>query len=322
MIELIEVSKSFNGRTVLKDISLKITEGETMVLIGPSGSGKTTLLKMINKLILPETGRIMIANENIQFKDSIQLRRKLGYVIQEIGLFPHLTLYKNITIMADILSWPENKIKNKVSSLQHLLNIENIDLTKSYPDEISGGQRQRIGIARALMTDPDIILLDEPFGALDPITRLNIRKEFRQLEYLLKKTMVMVTHDVSEALELADHICVLHEGRILQTGTPEELLIKPENGFVTEFFKDEYFTFHMSRLKIRDLLSQIDLQTGIPGKVTAIDPDQNVFDTINDNLIKNHPLYLKVNDKEYVFSNAALMQAFIKIISSKSEDFQ
>ncbi len=236
MIEVQNLSKYYAASPVVDNISFSLPKGDTLVLLGTSGSGKTTTLKMLNRLVEPTEGVVLINGNDIQIEEPVALRRKIGYVIQNIGLFPHLSVGHNISIVPKLLGWQENRINDRVRFLMDLLNLQDIDPSR-LPTELSGGQQQRIGLARALAGDPDIILMDEPFGALDPITRVAIRKEFLDLEEIIRKTVVIVTHDVPEAWELGDIICLMDNGKIMQQGSPHDLTWNPQNEFVKQFLK-------------------------------------------------------------------------------------
>ena len=213
-----------NGRSLLADLNLEVKQGETLVLLGRSGSGKTTTMKLINRLIDPTSGRLEVEGRPTIEWDPIRLRRRIGYVIQEIGLFPHLSVEENIGVVPRLEGWEAERIKTRARELLDLVGLDPVLFAGRYPRELSGGQRQRVGVARALAADPPIILLDEPFGALDPITRREIQQEFRTLQAKLHKTMVFVTHDIGEAFVLATRIALLKDGRMILLGPPTELL--------------------------------------------------------------------------------------------------
>ncbi|MCS3919648.1 ATP-binding cassette domain-containing protein [Fervidibacter sacchari] len=236
MIVLQDVWKSFDGgRTyAVKGVTLKVNKGETLVLLGSSGSGKTTVLKMINRLIEPTKGTIEIDGRNVQDLDPIALRRSIGYVFQGIGLFPHLTVAENVSIVLRVLGRPKSERRRRAEELLALVGLEPKIFADRYPDELSGGQQQRVGVARALAADPDYLLMDEPFGALDAVTRDILQQELLRLKEQLRKTIVFVTHDIFEAFLLADRIAVMHQGRIEQVGTKEQLLHQPATDFVRE----------------------------------------------------------------------------------------
>ncbi|MGE6376878.1 betaine/proline/choline family ABC transporter ATP-binding protein [Peribacillus muralis] len=235
MLKIEKVSKIYKGgKKAVNNISLDIKKGEFICFIGPSGCGKTTTMKMINRLIEPSEGKILINGENIMDKDPVQLRREIGYVIQQIGLFPHMTILENITLVPKLLKWEEKRKKERALELLQLVDM-GPEYLERYPHELSGGQQQRIGVLRALASNPPLILMDEPFGALDPITRDALQEEFKNLQRTLNKTIVFVTHDMDEAIKLADRIVILKAGEIVQVGTPDEILRNPVNEFVEEF---------------------------------------------------------------------------------------
>lgn len=235
MIEYKNVKKSYRGTEVIKGINLTIADGEFVVLIGPSGCGKTTTLKMLNRLIEMDSGEILIDGKNIQEYNPEQLRRSMGYVIQQIGLFPNMTVEENIGVVPRLLKWDKEKIHNRVLELLKLVGMSYEECGKKYPNELSGGQQQRIGVLRALAAEPPIILMDEPFGALDPITRDLLQDEIKQLQKRLGITTIFVTHDMNEAIKMADTIVFMYEGKIMQAATPEELLRAPATEVVREF---------------------------------------------------------------------------------------
>jgi osmoprotectant transport system ATP-binding protein len=213
-----------DGRALLVDLHLTVARGETLVLLGRSGSGKTTSLKLINRLLDPTDGSVLVENRSTIEWDPIQLRRRIGYVIQEVGLFPHFTIEENVAVVPRLEGWDEARIHSRVRELLDLVGLDPARFASRTPRELSGGQRQRVGVARALAADPPILLLDEPFGALDPITRREIQDEFRSLQRRLGKTMVFVTHDVAEAFLLASRIALLKDGRVVLVGRPADFL--------------------------------------------------------------------------------------------------
>ncbi|WP_077328575.1 betaine/proline/choline family ABC transporter ATP-binding protein [Virgibacillus siamensis] len=235
MLTFQDVSKIYDGgKKAVANMTLEVEKGEFIVFIGPSGCGKTTTMKMINRLIEPSNGTISIEEENILDKDPVQLRREIGYVIQQIGLFPHMTIQENISLVPKLLKWPVEKRRKRAEELLGLVNMDSEYLDR-FPHELSGGQQQRIGVLRALAADPPLILMDEPFGALDPITRDSLQEEFKKLQQSLGKTIVFVTHDMDEALKLADRIVIMRDGEIVQVGAPDEILRQPANEFVEQF---------------------------------------------------------------------------------------
>ena len=236
MIELREVSKSFGATRAIDDLSLTIERGEFTVLIGASGSGKSTLLKMINRLVEHDRGRILFLGEEIRSFRPEAIRRRMGYAIQSTGLFPHWTVARNIATVPELLGWTPARRAARVDELLALFGLEPTLYRGRYPHQLSGGQQQRVGVARALAADPEVLLMDEPFGALDPITRKALQDELARVHRASGKTIVMVTHDVDEALRLATRIVLLDQGRIVQAGTPTQLLAQPASELVGDFF--------------------------------------------------------------------------------------
>ena len=236
MIELQHVSKSFDGLKVIDDLSLKIARGEFTVILGSSGSGKSTLLKMMNRLVEHDSGRIIFAGEEIRSFKPEDIRRRMGYAIQSVGLFPHWSVEKNIGTVPALLQWPKARIAARVTELMTLLQLEPELYRARFVHQLSGGQQQRAGVARALAANPEVLLMDEPFGALDPVTRAALQLEIARIHKAFGKTIVLVTHDIDEALSLATRIVLLDKGRIVQSGTPLQMLSAPANDFVLDFF--------------------------------------------------------------------------------------
>lgn len=235
MIRFEQVSKIFSKNEVVKKIDLHVRQGEFLVLIGPSGCGKTTTLKMINRLVEPTSGRILVRGQDIMEMNPVALRREIGYVIQQIGLFPNMTIMENVDLVPRLLGWESDKRVRRVRELLEMVDMDPDVYAHRYPNELSGGQQQRIGVLRALAAEPSIILMDEPFGALDPITRENLQDEFKNLQSKLNKTIVFVTHDMDEALKMADRIAIMKDGHIVQLDTPDNILRNPADEFVLEF---------------------------------------------------------------------------------------
>ena len=254
MIKFENVTKKFKDTKVLSDISLEIEKGQLVVLIGGSGCGKTTTLKMINRLIKPTTGKIFINNKDISTEDVIKLRRNIGYVIQQTGLFPHMTIKENIEIIPKVEKKDPKEMTQKTYELMEMVGLDCETFLNRYPTELSGGQQQRVGVARAFATDPDIILMDEPFSALDPITRNGLQEELVQLQSKLRKTIVFVTHDMDEAIKIADKICIMDKGKIVQYDTPENILKNPANDFVSEFVGKNRIWTSPELIKAQDIM--------------------------------------------------------------------
>ncbi|WP_032121253.1 ABC transporter ATP-binding protein [Clostridium amazonitimonense] len=261
MIEFKNIRKSFGGKDILKNVNFTIEKGELVILIGPSGCGKTTSLKMINKLITPTSGIISINGEDISKKDTIELRRNIGYVIQQTGLFPHMTVGENIGLVPKLKGWEQNKIKNRTIELLEMVGMNGEEYIDRYPGELSGGQQQRIGVSRAFATNPDIILMDEPFSALDPITRNQLQDELFSLQEEFKKTIVFVTHDMDEAIKLGDKICIMKDGDILQYDNPETLLKNPSEGFVEDFIGKNRIWNKPELIKAKDIMIEDPVTT-------------------------------------------------------------
>ncbi|WGJ13683.1 ABC transporter ATP-binding protein [Methylocapsa sp. D3K7] len=262
MIELRNVWKTFGGAPAVSDLSLKIESGAFFVLAGPSGCGKSTVLRMINALIAPDKGDIFVRGENVQANDLEKLRRGIGYVIQSAGLFPHWTVADNILAVPRLLKWSPSQCAARLDEVAALLRID-LALLNRYPRQLSGGQQQRIGIARALAADPDMILMDEPFAALDPVSRAALQDELRAIHARGGKTIVFVTHDMDEALRLATGMAVMRNGQLVQTGDPASILLTPADDFVREFVGGENL-----QLRLLDLMPVRKLLK--PGKTRAI----------------------------------------------------
>ncbi|MBY2989145.1 ABC transporter ATP-binding protein [Rhizobium leguminosarum] len=237
MIRMENVTKRYGeGAAPSVDrLTLDVPEGSTVALIGPSGCGKTTTMRMINRLIEPTEGRILVNGEDVTKADPVQLRRHIGYVIQNVGLFPHMTIAENIAAVPNLLGWEQKRIAARTKELLDLVGLDPQEMLKRYPRQLSGGQRQRIGVARALAADPAVLLMDEPFGAIDPIARARLQEEFRQILKRVRKTVVLVTHDLDEAIRLGDRIAIMRAGKIVQYDTPDAILSGPVDEFVANF---------------------------------------------------------------------------------------
>jgi osmoprotectant transport system ATP-binding protein len=255
-IRLEHLTKQFPGmaRPAVDDLSLEIPEGEIVIFVGPSGCGKTTTMKLINRIIEPTSGRIYLDDEDVTKVDADQLRRRIGYVIQQIGLFPHMTIGENIATVPKLLKWDKARIAARVDELIEVVGMDPDDYRDRYPKQLSGGQRQRIGVARAMSADPDVMLMDEPFGAIDPITRDRLQNEFLRLQAEIKKTIVFVTHDIDEAIKMGDRIAILRVGStIAQFDTPERILVNPADEFVADFIGRGASLKRLSLSRVRDI---------------------------------------------------------------------
>ncbi len=252
------VSKSYvqAEEPAVNDISFEAEDGSLVVLLGPSGSGKTTLLKMVNRLYEPDSGAILLNGVDIRQIELTTLRRQMGYVIQQVGLFPHMTVAENIAVVPNLLKWPEERTRNRITELLTLVHLP-VEFSGRYPSQLSGGQQQRVGLARALAVDPIVLLMDEPFGAIDAITRSSLQEELLQLQNQLHKTVLFVTHDVDEALRLADRIAVLREGRLVQYGEACELLNAPANDFVRELLNADDRVRQLSLLQVETVMTPL-----------------------------------------------------------------
>lgn len=255
MIKFKNIYKKYEGgNDVLKDINLTCEDGEITVLIGPSGCGKTTTMKLINRLINPTKGSIYIDEKDISKVDPVELRREIGYVIQHIGLFPHMTIARNVAVVPHLLKWNKTQIDNRVDELLELVGLDPEVYRDRYPSELSGGQQQRIGVIRALAVEPGTILMDEPFSALDPISREQLQEELIRLQKDIQKSIVFVTHDMDEALKIADKVVLMRDGEIVQHGSPEEILRRPANDFVKNFIGKKRLQQAMDMPAVSDVM--------------------------------------------------------------------
>jgi osmoprotectant transport system ATP-binding protein len=255
-IRLENLTKRFPGarEPAVDSLSMDIPEGEIVVLVGPSGCGKTTTMKLINRLIQPTAGRILLEGEDVTRVDADRLRRRIGYVIQQIGLFPHMTIAENIATVPRLLGWDKARIARRVDELLTTVGMDPADYRRRYPKELSGGQRQRVGVARAMSGDPDVMLMDEPFGAIDPITRDRLQNEFLRIQSEIKKTIVFVTHDIDEAIKMGDRIAILRDrSRIAQYDTPESILVDPADEFVADFIGRGASLKRLNLSRVRDI---------------------------------------------------------------------
>ncbi len=254
MITFTDVSKSYDGRKVVDGLSIEIAAGSICVIVGPSGCGKSTTLRMINGLIQANEGEITVDGQNVASTDPAELRRGIGYVIQSGGLFPHWSIADNIATVPRLLGWPKDKVSARVAELVKLVGLDAHDIARRRPHELSGGQQQRVGVARALAADPPILLMDEPFGALDPVTRRSLQDELLAIQRAMAKTIVLVTHDMDEALKLADRIIVLENGRIVQDGSPAAIAMQPATDLVRAFVGEEATLHLLSRGTVAEVM--------------------------------------------------------------------
>jgi len=270
VITLEHVTKSYGGRNAVDDLTLEVPDGEVAVLIGPSGCGKTTTLRMVNRLIEPTSGRILIDGTDAASLRPEELRRHIGYAIQSVGLFPHLTVADNIATVPKLLGWKADKIAPRVSELLDLVGLDPGQYSSKYPRQLSGGEAQRIGVARALAADPPVLLMDEPFGAVDPLNRDRLQAEFVKIQRELKKTVIFVTHDVDEAIRLADRIALMRDGQLQQYDTPETLLDHPANKFVHDFVGADAALKRLGRVRVESVMRR-DVRVALMDDAPAIE---------------------------------------------------
>ncbi len=338
MIELDRVSKIFDGsgEHAVKDLSLEIKAGETVVLVGPSGCGKTTTMKMINRLVEPTAGSIHVDGSDVLRQDPVSLRRGIGYVIQSIGLMPHRTVRQNIETVPRLVGWDNERINDRVDELVEILDLDR-DLLRRYPAELSGGQRQRVGVARALAADPPVMLMDEPFGAVDPIIRERLQDQFRDIQERLKKTIVFVTHDIDEAIKISDRIAILNKGGVLeQFAPPEEILRAPANDFVRKFVGVERGLKRLALIKV----AEIQIEEGpvvAPGAaaeearramekydfdwVSVVDEGE-LLGWVDGDALKDKATVAQAEPRPfsaYVTTNSTLRQALDSIVTSRTQ---
>lgn len=283
MISFQNIEKSFDQQQVLKRINLEIKDGELMVLLGASGSGKTTMLRMINGLEQPDSGKMKIFNKGLNQHNLLDLRKEIGYVIQKVGLFPHYSVFDNVATILRLKGEKNESFKQKVHQWLDKIGMPAAIYARKFPVELSGGEAQRIGLARALVAQPKIILLDEPFSALDPISRVKIRNEFRKIQKEEGLTSVMVTHDVLEAVSMADRICLLANGEIQQVGTAQEIIFHSHNEFVEEFVKGDQFQVSLASVSLNEILKYSKWQS-----ITEYNLDNSVLDFLQNSDSKFH----------------------------------
>lgn len=272
MIELEHLSKTYGApgtAAAVDDVSLTVPDGEICVLLGPSGCGKTTTMRMINRLIAPSAGRVLINGRDTTMIDTVELRRGIGYVIQQIGLFPNMTIEENICVVPRMLGWDTRRMQARAAELLSMVALDPGQFLPRYPNQLSGGQQQRVGVARALAADPPVLLMDEPFGAIDPINREAIQDEFLAMQRKLRKTIVLVSHDIDEAVKLADRIAIFRAGRLEQVGTPEEILGSPANDFVAGFVGGDRTLKRLRRTRAAQVLTVVSAAPGLRLDVVA-----------------------------------------------------
>lgn len=308
MIEFKDIVKKYRNKTIIKPFSLDIQPGQLIVFIGPSGCGKTTLLKMVNKLIQPTSGKILVDGKDISTMDAIELRRNIGYVIQNTGLFPHMSIKENLELIPKLKGEGPDSIEKKTEELLHVVGLNPKEFMHRYPKELSGGQQQRVGVARAFSTDSDIILMDEPFSALDPVTRSSLQDELVQMQKELNKTIIFVTHDMDEAIKIADKICILKDGDILQYDTPENILKNPANEFVEDFIGKRRVWNNP------ELLMAEDIMIHEPVKITSKRTVLQAIEIMKFNKVDS----LMVTDKNNVLIGLVTLKS-IQLLDRKSE---
>ena len=289
MIQLNKISKTYPGESnpAVDNLSLEIDKGEICVLVGPSGCGKTTTLKMINRLIEPSSGKLFIDGKNAIDQNPNKLRQDIGYVIQNIGLFPHMTVAENIATVPKLKDWDQSKIDQRVDELLNLIGLDPEDTKGKYPAQLSGGQKQRIGVARAMAVDPPIMLMDEPFAAVDPITRTQLQNEFLSLQKKIQKTICFVTHDIDEAIKMGDKIAILNQGKLVQFDSPENILFNPKNEFVEDFVGSDRSLKVLNLLKVKEIMKE-----NIPTATTKFSSEK-VLEKINE----SRQSYILIIDK-------------------------
>jgi osmoprotectant transport system ATP-binding protein len=338
MISLRNVTKHFDSssETAVNELSMDVLEGETVVLVGPSGCGKTTTMKMINRLIEPTSGTITVDGTDVTRQDPVKLRRGMGYVIQSIGLLPHRTVAENIATVPKLEGWEGNKIEGRIDELVSIFELDR-SMLERYPSELSGGQRQRVGVARALAADPPVMLMDEPFGAVDPIVRERLQDQFLDIQDRLRKTIVFVTHDIDEAIKMADRIAILNKGGIIeQYAPPEEILREPANEFVKEFVGAERGLKRLALIKVAEIEVEegpvVSSSTSLQEAVTTMESSNlDWAAVVDDGQLRGwvSPAALEgkatVGDAEirkfsaYVTANSSLRHALDSIVTSRTQ---
>ena len=278
MIRLEALTKTYatpkGSVTAVDGVSFEVREGEICVLLGPSGCGKTTTLRMINRLVIPTSGKIYLRGRDTDSVDPVELRRGIGYVIQQIGLFPNMSVAENISVVPRLLGWDAARRRRRAEELLSLLALPPAEFADRYPSELSGGQAQRIGVARALAVDPPVLLMDEPFAALDPVNREAIQDEFLRMQKKLRKTILFVSHDIDEAVKMADRIAIFHSGRLVQFAAPDEMLAKPADAFVASFVGSDRTLKRLRLIRVREVMASAD--GPIEANLPAVSPDDDL----------------------------------------------
>lgn len=339
MIKFENVSKNYGKTKIICELNLEIEEGRFIVLIGPSGCGKTTTLRMINRLIEPSAGKVLINGKDIARVNPVGLRRTIGYVIQQIGLFPNMTVEQNICVVPKLLKYSKNKCDEIVRDLLALVNMDYGEYAHKYPSELSGGEQQRIGVLRAIAASPPIVLMDEPFGALDPVTREILQDEIKKIQRKLNKTIIFVTHDMDEALRLADSIVFMDEGRIVQAASPEEMLQNPANGVIRSFMGKRHSHIDFNNLSAADIMRPNVLKVSKTkhtlecveimsrrevNTLVVVDDEERYSGIVSIDDVKKHgragrPISEFINyDTAVVGIDSAAKEAFEKLVDSKT----
>ena len=338
MISLERVTKLWDGSAspAVDSLSMEIRRGETVVLVGPSGCGKTTTMKMINRLIEPTSGSIIVDGTDVTKQDPVRLRRGIGYVIQSIGLMPHRTIADNIATVPRLLGWDQSRVAGRIKELSEILELDDT-LLHRYPSELSGGQRQRVGVARALAVDPPVMLMDEPFGAVDPIVRERLQDQFLEIQQRLRKTIVFVTHDIDEAIKMADRIAILNRGGVIeQYAPPEEILRSPANDFVKRFVGAERGLKRLALIKVADIeiedgpvvdpRTRVDeairiIESGALGWCSVVD-DGELLGWVDGDILQGHDVVGDAQPRPfsaYVTRDSTLRQALDSIVTSRTQ---
>ncbi len=300
IVELENVTKSYPGHShVVNRVSLSVPRGRTAVLLGPSGCGKTTTLRMINRLVEPDAGEVRVRGTPIRRQSSETLRRSIGYVIQQAGLFPHWTVAENVATVPRLLGWKRDTIQRRVQEVLELVGLKPTTFGPRKPGQLSGGQQQRVGVARALAGDPDLLLMDEPFGALDPITREELHVEFQRLQRRLHKTVVMVTHDMQEAAKLADRIFLMDRGSVAQSGPIADFLLRPASNFVRDFFAPHRASLLLHSVPLEALLADLKPVANIDGSAVEVDASQVTWNVLGTCLSQTSAGWLRVPEDRY-----------------------